>query len=146
MQIINQTIEIETAAGINIYDITPQINQILAETQVKNGQIIVFVKHTTTAVAINEYEVRLLEDIKSHFARLAPHDIKYLHNDLHLRNVPPDEPRNAHSHLVAMMLNNSETIPIVESKLALGTYQSVLFFELDGARRRKILVQVTGIK
>ena len=146
MQIINQTIEIETAAGINIYDITPQINQILAETQVKNGQIIVFVKHTTTAVAINEYEVRLLEDIKSHFARLAPDDIKYLHNDLHLRNVPPDEPKNAHSHLVAMMLNNSETIPIVESKLALGTYQSVLFFELDGARRRKILLQVTGIK
>ena len=43
-----------------------------------------------------------------------------------------------------MMLNNSEIIPIVDGKLALGTYQSILFFELDGARKRKILVQVTG--
>ena len=145
MQIINQTITVETAAGINIYDITPQIREILAQTNVKNGQVLVFVKHTTTAVAINEYEVRLLEDLKNHFAKLAPKDLKYLHNDLHLRDVPPDEPQNAHSHLIAMMLNNSETVPIVEGKLALGTYQSVLFFELDGARKRHILLQITGI-
>ena len=145
MQIINQTITVETAAGINIYNITPQIREILAQTNVKNGQVLVFVKHTTTAVAINEYEVRLLEDLKNHFAKLAPKDLKYLHNDLHLRDVPPDEPQNAHSHLIAMMLNNSETVPIVEGKLALGTYQSVLFFELDGARKRHILLQITGI-
>ena len=145
MQIINHTITVETAAGINIYDITPQISKILAQTEVKNGQVLVFVKHTTTAVAINEYEVRLLEDLKNYFARLAPKDDKYLHNDLHLRNVPPDEPKNAHSHLIAMMLNNSETIPVIEGKLGLGTYQSVLFFELDGARKRHISVQITGI-
>jgi secondary thiamine-phosphate synthase enzyme len=51
---------------------------------------------------------------------------------------------NAHAHLMAMMLNNSEVIPIVESKLALGTYQSVLFFELDGARKRTVLCQISG--
>ena len=43
-----------------------------------------------------------------------------------------------------MMLNNSETIPIIDGKLALGTWQSVLFFELDGPRRRNILIQVSG--
>jgi secondary thiamine-phosphate synthase enzyme len=105
---------------------------------------IVFVRHTTTAVAINEYEERLLEDIKNHFQKLAPPTEKYLHNDLHLRDVPLDEPINAHSHLIAMMLNNSETIPIVDGKLALGTWQSVLFIELDGPRRRSVLIQISG--
>ena len=144
MKIINEIIEIETKSGINIHNITPQVETILAATEIKNGQVIVFVRHTTTAVAINEYEVRLLEDIKKHFASIAPADGKYLHNDLHLRDVPPDEPENAHSHLIALMLNNSEIVPIVDGKLALGTYQSILFFELDGARKRNVLVQITG--
>lgn len=144
MKIVNKTIKVETTAGVNIHNITPQVTEILTASKIKNGQIIVFVKHTTTAVAINEYEERLLEDIKNNFAKLAPADNKYLHNDLHLRNVPPDEPENAHSHLIALMLNNSETIPVVEGKLALGKYQSILFFELDGARKRDILIQITG--
>ncbi|MDJ0636600.1 MAG: YjbQ family protein [Xenococcaceae cyanobacterium MO_188.B29] len=75
---------------------------------------------------------------------LAPPTDKYLHNDLHLRDVPPDEPINAHSHLIAMMLNNSATIPLVEGKMALGKWQSVLFFELDGPRRRTVLIQISG--
>lgn len=144
MIIINQTITVKTDPGINIYNITPQIKEILTASSIKNGQVIVFVSHTTTALAINEYEVRLLEDIKIHLQKLAPPNDKYLHNDLHLRDVPPDEPENAHSHLMAMMLNNSEIIPIVNGELALGTYQSILFFELDGSRRRSISVQITG--
>ncbi|MEL7245831.1 MAG: YjbQ family protein, partial [Cyanobacteria bacterium J06573_2] len=91
-------------------------------------------------------ESRLLEDVKVFLQKLAPSSDKYLHNDLHLRgDIPPDEPMNAHSHLMAMMLSNSEIIPIVEGKLALGTYQSVLFFELDGARKRTVFCQISGI-
>ena len=144
MPIINKLIQLKTEAGINIHNLTPKIEAIIANTSIKNGQVIVFVRHTTTALAINEYEVRLLEDLKNHFHKLAPPTDKYLHNDLHLRDVPPDEPINAHSHLIAMMLNNSETIPIVDGKLALGTWQSVLFFELDGPRRRNVLIQISG--
>ena len=145
MQIINKIIEIETKPGINIHNITPQIQDFLIETGIKNGQVVAFNKHTTTALAINEYEERLLVDIQNHFAKFAPADAQYLHNDLHLRDVPPDEPENAHSHLIALSLNNSELVPIVEGKLALGTYQSVLFIELDGARKRQVLVQITGV-
>ncbi|NEQ13781.1 MAG: YjbQ family protein, partial [Moorea sp. SIO3E2] len=65
-------------------------------------------------------------------------------NDLHLRIVPPDEPINAHSHLMAMMLNNSEYIPIIDGKLALGTWESVLLVELDGPRDRTVLIQLCG--
>ena len=144
MTIINQTITLETQSGINIHNITQKVQEIVTASLIKNGQVIVFVRHTTTALAINEYEVRLLQDIKNYLQKLAPATDRYLHNDLHLRDVPPDEPENAHSHLMAMMLNNSETIPIVNGELALGTYQSILFIELDGSRRRNILVQITG--
>ncbi len=144
MTIINKTITLETEPGINIHNITPQVKAILAATSINNGQVIVFVRHTTTALAINEYEVRLLKDIQVHLEKLAPRTDKYLHNDLHLRDVPPDEPENAHSHLMAMMLNNTEIIPIVDGELALGTYQSILFLELDGSRQRNILVQING--
>jgi len=146
MLITNKIIEIETTEGINIYNITPQIEEFIASTEIKNGQVLVFSRHTTTALAINENESRLLEDVKVFLQKLAPSSDKYLHNDLHLRGeIPPDEPMNAHSHLMAMMLSNSEVIPIVNGKLALGTYQSVLFFELDGARKRTVFCQISGI-
>lgn len=144
MPIKIEEIKVETSQGIGIYNITPQIIKFLKLTSIKNGQALVFSKHTTTALAINENEERLLEDVKVHLQKLAPATEKYLHNDLHLRDVPDDEPMNAHSHLMAMMLSTSEVIPIVEGQLALGTWQSVLFFELDGPRKRTIFVQLSG--
>ena len=83
MTIINKTITLETDPGINIHDITPQVQAILDTTAIKNGHVIVFVRHTTTALAINEYEVRLLKDLQVHLEKLAPPTDKYLHNDLH---------------------------------------------------------------
>ncbi len=144
MPIKNHVIEVETDKGINIHNLTPQIVEILKETSIKNGQVLVFSRHTTTALAINENEERLLEDVKVHLGKLAPEAEKYLHNDLHLRVVPPDEPMNAHSHLMAMMLSTSEVIPVVDGQLALGTWQSILFFELDGPRKRTVFVQISG--
>ena len=144
MPIKNEVIEVATDKGINIYNITPQILKILQATSIKNGQVLVFSRHTTTALAINENEERLLEDVKVHLKKLAPDSESYLHNDLHLRDVPEDEPMNAHSHLMAMMLSTSEVIPIVDGQLALGTWQSILFFELDGPRTRTVFVQISG--
>jgi len=144
MPIVNEWIEVETGPGISIYNITPQIQERLAKTAIQNGQAIVFSRHTTTALAINEDEERLFEDIKVYLQKLAPEGDRYLHNDLHLRVVPPDEPRNAHSHLMAITLSTSEIIPVVGGQLALGTWQSVLFFDLDGPRQRTVLVQISG--
>lgn len=144
MPTVNKLIEIETNQGINIYNITSEIERFISSTSINNGQVIVFSRHTTTALAINENEERLLEDVKVFLRKLAPESERYLHNDLHLRDVPEDEPMNAHSHLMAMTLSTSEVIPIVDGKLALGTYQSVLFFELDGPRKRTVLCQIAG--
>ncbi|HEY9633303.1 MAG TPA: secondary thiamine-phosphate synthase enzyme YjbQ [Coleofasciculaceae cyanobacterium] len=144
MPIKNEGIEVETGQGICIYNITPQIVKLIKVSSIKNGQVLLFSRHTTTALAINENEERLLKDVKAYLKKLAPEGDKYLHNDLHLRDVPEDEPMNAHSHLMAMMLSTSEVIPIVNGQLALGTWQSVLFFELDGPRKRTVFVQISG--
>ena len=144
MSVIHKIVELKTDSGIGIYNITPQIKDFLQSESIRNGQILVFSRHTTTALAINEDEVRLLEDIKNYLRKLAPETVPYLHNDLHLRDVPEDEPMNAHSHLMAITLSSSEVIPIVDGKLALGAYQSVLFFELDGPRKRTVFFQLSG--
>lgn len=143
--IINyEIVYIDTDQNIGIYNITPEIQKNLTTNKIKNGQVCVFSRHTTTAIVINEDEERLLEDIKAYLRKLAPISDQYLHNDLHLRIVPPDEPMNAHSHLMAMTLSTSEVIPIVDGKLALGTWQSVLFVELDGPRTRTLSLQFWG--
>ena len=144
MAIFHTLVDIPTDESLGLYDVTEKIQAFIDTTQVRSGQVLVFSRHTTTALVINEYEERLLVDIKAYLRKLAPPEDKYLHNDLHLRVVPPDEPINAHSHLMAMTLSTSEVVPIVEGKLNLGTYQSIIFIELDGPRQRQLCVQVTG--
>ena len=136
---------LSTEAGIKIYNITHQIQDFLETSGIQNGQILVFSRHTTTALGINENEERLLADLQVYLRKLAPENDKYLHNDLHLRIVPEDEPMNAHSHLMALTLHNHEMIPVIDGKLGLGTWQSILFFELDGPRERTFLIQAMGI-
>jgi secondary thiamine-phosphate synthase enzyme len=145
MPIIHHLVELETEPGIGIYNITPQIRALLKSSLIQQGQALIFSRHTTTALAINEDEERLLADIKVYLRKLAPESAKYLHNDLHLRpNIPEDEPMNSHAHLMAITLSSSEVIPILDGDLALGTYQSVLLFELDGPRHRTVFCQISG--
>lgn len=145
MAIAHKIFQLPTEAGIQIYNITPQVTEFLALTGIQQGQALMFSRHTTTALTINEYEVRLLDDIKAYLQKLAPAGDHYGHNDLHLRpGIPADEPMNAHSHLMAMTLGNSETVPIVAGQLALGTWQSILLVELDGPRQRTFFCQLSG--
>eukprot|EP00878_Enallax_costatus_P012807 GHUV01013374.1.p1 GENE.GHUV01013374.1~~GHUV01013374.1.p1 ORF type:complete len:137 (+),score=15.44 GHUV01013374.1:111-521(+) len=85
-------IEVETKPGIALFDITPQIRQQVQQLGVTEGFVNVLSRHTTTAVAINEYETRLLDDIRQFLHKLAPPNDPYLHNDLHLREAPADWP------------------------------------------------------
>lgn len=116
----------------------------LAQCGMWSGFVTVTSRHTTTAITINENEPRLIEDLRRFLGELAPAGRGYLHDDIHLRDCPPDEPRNAHAHLLAMLLGSSEVLPVVEGKLDLGTWQSVLLIDLDGPRARNISIQVCG--
>ena len=144
MRIVSSLIELETGEGISLHDIMPEIRNAVAESGISNGFVTVTSQHTTTAVAINENEERLIQDVKTFLTRLIPPGDRYLHNDIALRGCPEDEPENAHSHLAAMLLGSSEVIAISGGDLVLGQYQSVMLYELDGPRRRKVNVQVHG--
>ena len=144
MKIISSYIEIETGEGIALHDLMPGIKDAVAKSGIKDGFVTVTSQHTTTAIAINENEERLVKDVKTFLNRLVPPADRYLHNDIALRDCPPDEPENAHSHLAAMLLGSSEVIAVAEGELLLGQYQSVMLYELDGPRTRKVNVQVYG--
>ena len=144
MRIEPYTLQVNTGRGISLHDITAEIRSCLATAGIRTGFVVVVSQHTTTAVAINEYEQRLLDDAKAFLNRLIPPQDAYLHNDIHLRDCPPDEPRNAHSHLAAMLLGSSEVIPVHEGALVLGRYQSVLLYELDGPRKRRVSLRIFG--
>jgi len=144
LKIISSFIELETGEGIALHDLMPDIKNAVAKSGINNGFVTVTSQHTTTAIAINENEERLVEDVKAFLNRLIPPGDKYLHNDIALRDCPPDEPENAHSHLATMLLGNSEVIALAAGELVLGQYQSVMLYELDGPRKRKVNVQVYG--
>jgi len=138
------TLQLTTGAGIAVHDVTPKILSYLADSGIRNGFVTVTSRHTTTALTINENEQRLLEDVKTFLTRLIPPREHYLHNDIQLRDCPPDEPENAHSHLAAMLLGSSEVTPVSEGRLVLGQYQSIMLVELDGPRERTVAVQICG--
>lgn len=144
MIIFPKLIELETGDGIALHDLTTDLSDAISESGIKNGFVTVTSRHTTTAITINENEERLLEDVKTFLTRLIPPADKYLHNDIAMRDCPPDEPENAHSHLAVMLLGSSEVIPLTDGDLVLGQYQSVMLCELDGPRRRQVSLRIYG--
>jgi secondary thiamine-phosphate synthase enzyme len=96
--------------------------------------------HTTAYVTLNESESNLQRDMTDLLAKVAPPNAGYGH-DLD----PVDGRANAHAHLVGLFMNASETIPLIDGRLLLGTWQSILFVELDGPREeRSVHVHVLG--
>jgi secondary thiamine-phosphate synthase enzyme len=79
--------------------------------------------------------------LKRFRARVAPKNDNHLHNDIEARGMP-DEPRNAHAHIAAMLFGASQVVPVADGALALGTWPSALFVELDGPRRGTVSIQI----
>ena len=142
-----QKLKVSTAKTFSTCDVTENIRALVRESGVLEGMITVTSLHTTCALSVNENEERLFDDIRNFFLTLVAPEASYKHNDLHLRvNIPPDEPENAHSHLIAMLLGNSEVLVIHNSELIIGRYQSILLLEMDGPRVRTLAVQILGKK
>lgn len=144
MQIFNETISVETQKGIHLHDITAEVNEVLQSSKINNGFLVINSMHTTTALIINEFESRLMDDVRQFLHEMISPGKRYLHNDIHLRDCPDDEPENAHSHIAAMMLSTTESIIVNNAELQLGKWQSIILAELDGPRKRNISIQVMG--
>ena len=128
---------LNTKKRMQFIDITEKIKKFIKQTKAFEGQITITTQHTTSAVIINENEKQLLKDVKNHLHEFAPIDRSYFHNDMSKRGYPIDEPENGHAHLQALLLGASQTLPIKNGQLLLGTWQRVLFIELDGPRKNR---------
>lgn len=135
-----ESLTIQTKAPIEIIDITDQVKSIFARHPLRNGRLTICSTHTTAFVALNEREPKLQQDMLDFLSRLAPADADYRHNE-----NPIDGRPNAHSHLLGLFMNASETILVTDGVLSLGDWQSVFFVELDGPRQQRTLrLQIAG--
>jgi secondary thiamine-phosphate synthase enzyme len=126
-------IELETNERTELIDITGKVKSIVRSKNVESGICVIFTKHTTTGIIINENETGLKNDILMLLNELIPKSKGYLHDRI-------DD--NAHAHLRSVVLGSSVTIPIENGTLTLGTWQSIFFVECDGPRRREVCVSV----
>ena len=142
------TLLVESTTAPEFVDITDRVVDSLKESQVRNGIAVVFSRHTTAAIAIQEHEPLLLNDMATLLEGLSPHSARYGHNDFSIRTVHmhEDECPNGHSHCQHLVLGSSETVPVVDGSLALGRWQRIFMVELDEAKvgPREILVQIMG--
>ena len=139
-------LQMETKGDLEFIDITQRVKECVAQSQVASGFAVVYSKHTTAAVKINENEPLLLEDMKKVLETIAPRNGGYKHNDFSIRtvNMTPDEYPNGHAHCQHLLLGTSETVPIADGTIHIGTYQSIFLIELDHPRSREVLVQIVG--
>ena len=139
-------LQLETKEAPEFIDITDWVCQCVAQSKVANGFVIVYSKHTTAAVKINENEPLLLQDMVAFLEKISPRNGGYQHNDFSIRtvNMTADESPNGHAHLQHLLLGTSETVPLIDGIIQFGRYQSVFFIELDHPRSREVMVQVVG--
>ncbi len=143
-------VQLRTAGGLTVTDITNEVRDAVRESGIQDGICCVFSPHTTCSVRINEWERGFLEDFAVMLKRLVPTEHYYAHDDWDRRtenvNEEDQEFGNGHSHCMSMLLGPAgESVPVREGELCLGTWQRILFLELDRERDRRWLVQVVGV-
>jgi len=136
--VVTRRIALKTRGNCDILDITGQVAQEVAGSGLKDGTVTVFVPGSTGGVTTVEYESGLLSDLQDLFDRLAPSNIHYQHN---LRWGDG----NGHAHVRASLLGASLTVPFVDKRLALGTWQQIVFIDFDNRpRSRELVLQLMG--
>jgi len=146
MKIHKERIDLESKTQIEFMDITNQVQEIVDRSGVREGQALVYVPHTTMGIAINHNESMLIQDFMRVLYKLVPVDDHYSHDLFELRRESKSDGRsNGHSHCKAILLGNSETIPVEKGKLLLTERQNIFAVEFDGSRKRDVFVQVIGL-
>jgi secondary thiamine-phosphate synthase enzyme len=128
-------LEARSRSRFDIVDVTGEVERWLAQIKAGNGVLVVYTPHTTAALAINEREEGLLEDIVELLKELTKPEGRWKHNLV-------DD--NAHAHLGNVIVGGDKVIPVSGGRLALGTWQRLLLLELDGPRVRRINLVYVG--
>ena len=145
-RVICEALEYETTSAPEFIDITADVMNVVSAAGIQFGQVSIYSQHTTAAIKINENEPLLLRDMARTLRNFAPPNAYYEHNDFSVRtvNMNEDECANGHAHCQHLLLSASETIPVIDGRMALGVWQRVFLIELDHPRMRRVLVSVAG--
>ena len=136
--VITKQGSIRTQGEGDILDITNRVTEAVTESKLMNGIITIFVPGSTGAITTIEYEPGLLKDFPNMLPRLAPKNLMYEH-EKRWRDG------NGHSHVRASLIGPSLTIPFTQRRLTLGTWQQIIFIELDVRNRsRNLIFQIIG--
>jgi secondary thiamine-phosphate synthase enzyme len=146
-RVFSRILSVETQDAPDFVDITDKVAELVTESGITSGQVLIHSTHTTCSVIINESEPLLLTDMEHFLDRTAPKDMYYGHNDFAIRTVSvrPNECPNGHAHCQHMVLGTNETVPVIEGRAMLGEFQRIFVVELDEPKPRNIAVQVSGL-
>jgi secondary thiamine-phosphate synthase enzyme len=138
MAVVTKSFSIKTKGDTDILDITAQVRKALKEAQLKNGILTVFVPGSTAGITTTEYEPGMLQDLPATFEKLIPKAGDYKHNLTWGDG-------NGYAHVRAALLKSFFTVPFVDGKMILGTWQQIILVDFDNRRRqREIVVQLIG--
>jgi secondary thiamine-phosphate synthase enzyme len=122
----------------DVIDITAEVQQVVEDTSVGTGQALVFVRGSTAAISTMEFESGGVHDLRAMLERLIPTRGEYEHNRL-------NHDSNSHAHQRATLVGASETVPVLNGRLALGAWQQLVLIDFDDRpRERTVVVQITS--
>ncbi len=136
MKTLTEYLKFHTKTHREYVHITPQVEQIVDKSGVKEGMVLVSAMHITAGVYVNDNESGLIEDIDQWLEHLAPFRKDYKHHE-----TGED---NGDSHLKALLIHHEVIVPITAGKLDLGTWQRIFYAEFDGQRDKRVIVKVMG--
>ncbi len=138
MAVVTDEMAFNTKGDVQFVDITPDVAESVRNSKLKNGIVIIFVPGSTGAVSTIEYEPGLCKDIPEALERIAPSGLDYAHHQ-----TWHDD--NGRSHVRAALIGPSLTVPFVNGQLVNGTWQQIVFIELDTRpRKRTLILQIIG--
>ena len=138
MQVVAFNILANTTEKTDIIDITPQVKKEIKGSGIRNGNVTLFTPGSTAGLTTIEYESGVINDLKKAIERMAPEDIYYEHNERWGDG-------NGYSHVRSAIVGGSFTVPVVDGRLVLGTWQQIVLMDFDNhGRTRRVVVQVTG--
>jgi secondary thiamine-phosphate synthase enzyme len=138
LKVETKRIRFKTNGEGDIINVTEKVREVIENVNLKSGIVTVFVPGSTGAVTTIEYEPGLLKDFPAMLERIAPKNIYYRHEEMW-------HDGNGHSHVRAALIGPSLTVPFENKKLLLGTWQQIVFLELDVRKRdRELILQIIG--
>lgn len=138
MPVFTKEIKLGPTNELDMVDITDSVVEIVEQSEIKNGFASVFISGSTASIITMEFEDGLKKDLANMLEKIAPKNGEYAHQEAWHDN-------NGHSHMRASLLGSGITVPFAEGKVLLGTWQQIVFVELDvKERNREVVVQVVG--